>query len=96
MISLFLSNPFLTLLSMRCVHLHREKKFLSLSFSIYMYGMFSFRREKRRETYTILLLWNKKRTDGGEVFLISRAHDKLLLMSDEEKKKKQFSWSVCV
>ncbi len=70
-----------------------------------MYGMFSFRRERERERiraleciekrHTILLLWNKKRTNGGKVFLISRAHDKLLLMSDEEKKEAIFVKCVC-
>lgn len=62
-----------------------------------MYGMFSFRREREREKrHTILLLWNKKRTDGGKLFLISRVHDKLLLMSDTEKKEAIFVECICV
>ena len=76
MSSLSLFNPFLTLLfslsdSVRCVHLHREKKFICMACSLSgergrQYAIECI--EKREKTYTILLLWNKRRTDGGKVF----------------------------
>ncbi len=40
----------------------------------------------REKTYILRLLWNKKRTNGCKVFLISRAHDELLLMSGRRKR----------
>jgi hypothetical protein len=74
-----------------CSFAQREK--------VYMYGMFSFRREtvrdrvyreERKDIYNTMIM--EQETDGRwQSFLISRVHDKLLLMSDQEKKKKQFS-----
>ena len=63
---------------------------LSLSLSIYVCMACSLSGEnERKETYTQYYYYGTRngRTDGGKVFLISRAHDTLLLMSDEEKRR---------